>query len=136
MKLEIDEKWQWLAMERSGELLFHKNKPFVDGFGWSSEAAWTSTNRVFSIPTDIPWKQSLHRRNEDGTWSRVLPELEVDAKVLVRWRSGKKWTKRHFSHFREDGGIVCFNDGCTSFTAGSAESPWEEWKLPGDGDEA
>ena len=60
----------------------------------------------------------------------VRPDLAVDAPVLVRVYAGE-WLKRHFKKWDDDGNIVCFQDGDTSWsTATTCASPWGEWKLP------
>ena len=62
-----------------------------------------------------------------------LPQLEVDAKVIVWDQDGKKY-KRHFSHFDEEGRMFAFNYGHTSFTSESSPevwiTKWDKWELP------
>lgn len=60
---------------------------------------------------------------------KPLPNLEVDAKVLV-WNDPSDKHNRHFSHF----GVGCiwtFKYGCTSFTSEhiSATTAWSYWEL-------
>ena len=65
--------------------------------------------------------------------SKPLPKLEVDTKVLV-WDSEKKVKlHRHFSHFEENGKIVTFAEGRTSWSQGDKSVvDWEYWELPKD----
>ena len=58
--------------------------------------------------------------------TKPLPDLPVDAKVVV-WDNGGQKFKRHFSHF-ENGTLYAFDDGRTSW-AGGATSPWRNWEL-------
>lgn len=61
---------------------------------------------------------------------KPLPDLKVDAKVLV-WDGGDcEKQRRHFSHF-DDGIIVCFPKGLTSFTVGIGVSNvrWHNFEV-------
>lgn len=63
------------------------------------------------------------------TPEKPLPQLEVDAKVLV-WNNPNQKHRRHFSHF-SNGRIYTFDSGSTSFTrlhAGSITC-WTHWEL-------
>lgn len=66
------------------------------------------------------------------TPEKPLPQLEVDAKVIVWDQDGKKYN-RHFSHFDEDGRLFAFNYGHTSFTSESSPevwvTAWANWEL-------
>lgn len=58
---------------------------------------------------------------------KPLPDLPVDAKVLV-WLDGDGLKlKRHFSHF-ENGLLHTFDSGKTSWT-GVSTSAWVKWEL-------
>lgn len=59
---------------------------------------------------------------------KPLPQLEVDAKVLVWGCSCESRVKRHFSHF-ENGALRAFDRGHTSWTGGHT-SAWPNWELP------
>ena len=62
---------------------------------------------------------------------RPLPDLKVDTKVFV-WNSNKnRRVKRHFKAFNEDGDIICFAYGATSWTTNGAFT-WEHWELAED----
>lgn len=60
---------------------------------------------------------------------KSLPDLEVDAKVLV-WTDPSKKYRRHFSHF-SDGHIYTFDSGATSFSKlhRNSISCWPHWEL-------
>lgn len=77
---------------------------------------------------------------ECDSWDwQPRPDLEVDDKVLVAMNHHSKHSRRHFSHWAEDGRIACFEDGKTSW---SIEKPidsfsyttWDKYKLPGEED--
>ena len=82
-------------------------------------------------------KRPLREKMQTLFWDEVvieaptkpLPELEVDAKVLV-WNDPKQKHKRHFSHFR-DGVIWTFDAGHTSFTRlhKNSMTHWLYWEL-------
>ena len=61
--------------------------------------------------------------------TKPLPDLEVDAKVLV-WNDTNEKNRRHFSHF-SNGRIYTFDNGTTSFTRLHAKSMtgWPYWEL-------
>ena len=61
--------------------------------------------------------------------TKPLPDLEVDAKVLV-WNDTHEKNRRHFSHF-SNGRIYTFDNGTTSFTRLHAKSMtgWPYWEL-------
>lgn len=60
---------------------------------------------------------------------KPLPDLEVDAKVLV-WTDPLKKHRRHFSHFNGDR-INTFDSGATSFSKLHRNSitSWPYWEL-------
>jgi hypothetical protein len=57
-----------------------------------------------------------------------LPDLPVDAPIMVRDSELADWRRRHFAAW-EDGKVATFEDGGTSFTANSTLD-WQEWRLP------
>lgn len=57
---------------------------------------------------------------------KPLPDLEVDAKVLV-WVEPDRKYKRHFAHFRS-GELHVFDSGKTSWT-GEVTTGWDHWEL-------
>ena len=61
---------------------------------------------------------------------KPIPELEVDAKVLV-WVSPEHKHRRHFSHFSNNGDINTFDAGSTSFSRLHAASvtTWPFWEV-------
>lgn len=76
------------------------------------------------------WRDSLHEIMPDGTLKKCvpLPELPVDAKVLVRDSTDAPWKRRHFAKFDSTERIRCWTRGTTSYTGIRTES-WKEWKL-------
>lgn len=62
-------------------------------------------------------------------WSKV----PVDTKVYVRDSENGFWIPRHFARF-EDGKIVTWNDGVTSFSTNGIDnvSKWKQGKLAED----
>lgn len=63
---------------------------------------------------------------------KPLPQLEVDAKVLVWGPDGRK-RNRHFSHFDEEGRLFAFSNGQSSFTnecsLENGVTAWDKWEL-------
>lgn len=58
---------------------------------------------------------------------KPLPKLEVDTKVLV-WNNRARKVKSHFSHF-EDGKIMVFGNGTTSWSTNVTSYPFDNWEL-------
>ena len=56
--------------------------------------------------------------------------LPLDTKVIV-WDGEKEegQLKRHFKRFAEDGRIICFPQGKTSWTTHDVELKWEHWEV-------
>jgi hypothetical protein len=68
-----------------------------------------------------------------GLWPHARkrrPDLKVDDRVLVSSTPNSGWLKRHFKRWADDGRIVTFMDGNTSWTEKGFESSWDEYKLP------
>lgn len=78
-------------------------------------------SRWVPLKTHPEWAQAAQYRR------KTLPDLEVDARVLV-WNTPQNKVKRHFSHFDEDGCICVFDNGMSSFTA-NAYTAWPHWEL-------
>jgi hypothetical protein len=88
---------------------------------------YTSTGRVLSehkSPT-LFWNEFEIPKE---AFIKPLPKLAVDTKVIV-WLNDNIKHRRHFSHFDGNGKICCFNEGTTSFTAGTFTSCWDNWEL-------
>lgn len=78
------------------------------------------------------WKDSLHKiDHENGKLVKVpvLPDLEVDTPILVRMKGDCTWRKRYFKEFRDDGLVVTYRAGATSWSSNGVFC-WDEWKLP------
>jgi hypothetical protein len=56
-----------------------------------------------------------------------LPDLAVDAPVMVRFRGGS-WERRHFCRW-VNGRCAAYDDGFTSWTTKNTTT-WNEWRLP------
>ena len=68
-------------------------------------------------------RELLWSIEDEIDWNKV----EVDAKVLVRYKPHNEWLKRHFAKY-EDGKVYVFNDGRTSWSSRGI-THWEETKL-------
>ena len=66
---------------------------------------------------------------------KPLPELAVDTPVIV-WDTETYKHKAHFSHFHDEGKIVCFFAGRTSWSIGKVTGEhiftWDNWRLADD----
>jgi len=61
---------------------------------------------------------------------KPLPDLAIDTKVLVWDLEGVVMYKRYFKKFNNDGKIVCFEDGKTSWSSPkNKEVSWSYWEL-------
>jgi hypothetical protein len=66
----------------------------------------------------------------EDAFTKPLPKMEVDAKVLVWNYSGTVKEKHYFSHFDDKGRIHCFIHGLTSWNnVNNLTSWWEHWEL-------
>lgn len=71
-------------------------------------------------------------QNYDHEYDLIEITLEVDDPVIV-WDKGLSKKNRYFKEFNDDGKIVCFGGGATSFsnsTNYSCDKSWDNWGLP------
>ena len=118
---------------------------------WSLTEGWGTVTARFRSYTEYPltveFENGEHKtytlwgrfrikdKNPTLFWDEVkietpvkpLPQLEVDAKVLVWGCSCESKVKRHFSHFK-NGELRAFDRGHTSWT-GRHTSAWPNWEL-------
>jgi hypothetical protein len=79
---------------------------------------------------------------DKGFIAKKRPDLAVDAPVLVDNLGGNCWKRRYFKEWGNNGDIICWYSGRTSWNANhnaiipGAESKsattWGQWKLPED----
>ena len=62
------------------------------------------------------------------TQEQPLPDLPVDAPIMVRNGECENWRRRHFNTWK-DGKAVTFKDRGTSFTSDGTVA-WKQWRLP------
>lgn len=121
---------------------------------WSMDGGWgeivsINTDRVYSIQvrfdseclTFTPDGRQCKRSaaptlflNEfkipDEAYIPPRPNLRVDDKVIV-WEAGHNKHYRHFKEWASNGKIVCFDDGCTSWSgAHGKSSSWDYYTVP------
>lgn len=133
MNLELDKKWQWLAMDQDGRWWLFAEEPNTGSVSWTT-VGHLENARVLDLPETVDWKKSLHKHNTDGSWTPYKP-LEIDDRVLVRDCKDCSWQKRYFASLNKSGKVRTFEDGKTSWTAlGSQTIVWNEWRLPEEGD--
>lgn len=120
---------------------------------WSIECGWgeifsVDEARIYPIKVEfqngrpltytLGGKPMITHERQTLFWDEVkidapqkpMPELQVDAKVLV-WKDPDYKYKRHFSNFK-NGQICTFDSGRTSFTATKnmlSETTWPHWEL-------
>jgi len=111
--------------------------------GWGVvEAINTDRDHPLTIQFDgcmksftLNGKRYIDSKNPTLFWDKIefevpkrpLPDLKVDTKVIV-WKSGEPKKRRHFKKFNEDGDIICFAHGATSWTM-SGTFTWKYWEL-------
>ena len=68
--------------------------------------------------------------NEECEESSVVDwtQVAIDTPILVKDRAMDNWQKRYFAGY-EDGMIVAYNDGTTSWSANNSRTKWEQGKL-------
>lgn len=125
----FNKEYKYLCMDADGYNKLSIKKPtlLLDHLCWDDYDLLLQKN-VFNLGDD--WKESLREivYNDDGSIYLRKPrhEFKVDDKVLVR-NVGCDWVRSHFFCYRDDGGVVCYVDGKTSFTTSNA-SCWDEIK--------
>ena len=60
---------------------------------------------------------------------KPLPDLEVDAKILVWNVEGLKKHRRYFKEFTKSGKAVCFVDGHPLWTSCGETDVWNYWEV-------
>ena len=76
-----------------------------------------------SLEFSTEHRELLWSIEDETDWNKV----EVDTKVLVRYKPYDEWEKRYFAKY-EDGKVYVFNDGRTSWSSRGI-THWEETKL-------
>ena len=126
----FNKDYKYLCMDADGynKVSFNKPKIFEDVWLSDDDTNLVVGKNFFNLGDD--WKESLREivYNADGSIYLRKPrhEFKVDDKVLVR-NVGGDWVKAHFFRYRDDGGVICYKDGKTSFTTSNA-SCWDEIK--------
>ncbi len=91
--------------------------------------------QINSLKVEELNKLSVIRLNELYEFIKekvVRPDLKVDDRVFVRCEDNRRWLRRHFSRWDDNGNIRCFCDGNSKFTATNPtnSTEWSEYKLP------
>ena len=117
--------------------------------GWGEVIEYETDGEEYPLIVEFEYKGIIERFTIDGRiynkdkypalfWNEIafvvpdkpLPDLEVDTKVIVWNIEGYEKRKRYFKKFDENGKIVCFNDGTTSWSnANNKENSWNYWEL-------
>ena len=107
----------WVELQREGDEL--------------SDGSWyyTEGGSLLGSENPIPMLFLNEVKPEDWLQPEPLPGLAVDAPVMVKDPGNSRWFKRHFAAWHSDGRIICWDNGCTSFTSKDQKS-WEYWRLP------
>ncbi len=59
-----------------------------------------------------------------------LPDLPIDTQVFVKEVKKNDWLPRHFMKWDNNGDMVCFSNGDTSFTETNENgTSWKFWKV-------
>ena len=68
----------------------------------------------------------------EKAFKKPLPNLEIDAKVLVRSEEETEWHRRHFAGWTENNQMKCWTAGATSWSVENYDDYlfWDKWKLP------
>ena len=127
MRLQLAPEWKWIALDKCGQVYIYKDKPELKTNRWHT-SIFFCLGGVIKVPDLGPWEDSLHEIRPDGSLKKYVPEMPVDMKVLVREDPTHDWEPRHFASWRDDGAILCWVEGGTSFTT-TRVSAWPHWKL-------
>ena len=95
-------------------------------------------NNFRSATFNIEGKQLVEDTNPTLYWDefriippkKPLPDLDIDTKVLVWDDEDDTKTRAHFHSFNEEGYIVTYSNGRSSYTGtDKVKSPWDNWEL-------
>jgi hypothetical protein len=132
--VKILSKYKYIAKDGSGTVFMYASKPqFCSDDTWMGYK-WVRVDNIFdtSFLNNIPCEESLHRITDTGEFVKVLnlPDLPIDTKVYVRDYEHQEWFPRHFAGWDDQGQILVFMDGLTSFTDSFSDVvSWDYWKL-------
>ena len=97
---------------------------------------------VIGLVTIENGAESIHTFTADGRFNfspegdsydliEVSPyeDLKIDEPVMVRNSGAIDWSRRHFAGVAANGKVLCWDSGCTSFTAGESFG-WDEGRRP------
>lgn len=135
--VKILSEYKYIAKDGDGSVFMYTSKPHIE----YSDYMWGGDNLksfrvddIFdtSFLRNIPYEDSLHRITDTGEFVKVLnlPDFPIDTKVYVRSRESNEWVPRHFAGWDDQGQILVFTCGVTSFTGSDVDKiSWEYWKL-------
>lgn len=105
------------------EIRYSNEYPILVNFGYDCES-YTLDGYYFEddVSPSLFWDEIVIEAPP-----KPLPDLPVDAKVLVWLDGSRDKYRRHFSHF-ENGGCHTFCGGHTSWTGGTTTA-WDNWEL-------
>lgn len=102
-------------------------------FTFVSDGRWNYTQEGQLIGSENPVPMLFLNEVKPQDWPQPeppLPNLAVDAPVMVRDDNDSYWVKRHFANW-DNTQICCWDNGCTSFTANCLTPwKWKYWRLP------
>lgn len=133
----IDEKFKFMTVEKSGSQYLHIDFPCYDGFWYN--VGITELISGININTKLRGEDALFRiiRHEDKVEFLQIckrPDLKVDDILIVSDCQDFEYEEwRYFSHWAEDGRVVCFHGGKTSLTNNEFETipiPWKYFRIP------
>ena len=118
---------------------------FVDGWG---EIIEYKEGNTLDYPMRVKFPEATTLFTVDGRellsdqhpvlfWDKVefkiperpAPALKVDTRVVVWSGDGCEKYKRYFKEFDENGVIICFLNGKTSWTSNGIGEDWSHWEL-------
>ena len=144
MKLKLDPRWKYIAKTINGNIKVFTEQPFAETseVDWLKHGYWSTRDESKPLSRGIcvahifedfyngDWQDSLHEIMLDGSLRKVkdCPYIPIDAKVLVKDSEGDNWQRRHFAGWSEEGRMLCWITGATSYSEAGA-SQWNFWKL-------
>lgn len=131
-KLVIDSKWKWVAQDKRGSWFLFQNRPYIATKldQWIAKGGYEST--LFGLDYQGPWEESLHEI-KDSTFHlvQVINVPKKDEKVIVSLHNSVTTGVKRYSTGKvtEDGQLLCYKDGHTSWIATNTTS-WPYWRKP------
>jgi hypothetical protein len=142
---KVSSEYNWVAVDKDGEICVYSKKPKKSGVTWFSDAKWEIVSKVSGV-LNIDWENSLEERPQptqeelDRKFFEELNERAQKEDILVwvkDWNGN--WRLRHLDKINtefESRKFKCFDGGRTRIIAeadGGSATSWNEIVVHSEG---